>query len=93
MQAGTGDTDPGELAGLAGAEIVVLGHPRRLSVRSSGGVHYVSPGSVGRSATADGSSVAEYALLQLFPFDLAFLSVPYDEDTVPAGAEPAGGGG
>ena len=93
LQAGTGDTDPGELAGLAGAEIVVLGHPRRLSVRSSGGVHYVSPGSVGRSATADGSSVAEYALLQLFPFDLAFLSVPYDEDTVPAGAEPAGGGG
>ena len=87
-----GDTGPGRLSGPAGTEIVVLGHPRRRSARSWGGVHYISPGSLGRSAAADGSTVAEYAFLQLFPFDLAFVSVPYGESTAHAQVESAGGG-
>jgi putative phosphoesterase len=56
-------------ARTADADLVVVGHSHRPFVLTSGGTTFINPGSVGRA----GGQRADYALLQLFPFDLSLL--------------------
>jgi putative phosphoesterase len=74
------DLDPEDLAGLAlsaRADCVIVGHTHRPSLQEADQVRFINPGSVGRAWGADGIPRAEYALLQLFPFDLCLISIPY----------------
>jgi hypothetical protein len=49
-----------------------------------GQVLVINPGSVGRAVSEDGSTVAEYALLQLAPLDVSLLRVPYGDGVTAA---------
>lgn len=71
------DADLAELAALADADVVIVGHTHRPFVRAAGPFLVVNPGSVGRAGAEGGGTMAEYALLQLAPFDLCLLRVPY----------------
>jgi putative phosphoesterase len=64
---------------IADAECVIVGHSHRPFLRTAGPVRFINPGSVGRPAARDPVPRAEYAMLQLFPFDLCLLSVAYSE--------------
>ncbi|MDK2974327.1 MAG: hypothetical protein PWP08_698 [Methanofollis sp.] len=67
-----------EIAGTAGADIVVSGHAHCPSVREVAGVWFVNTGSVGRPD--DGDPRACYALLQTDPFSVCHLRIPYNID-------------
>jgi putative phosphoesterase len=72
-----------EIAGSAGADVVVSGHAHRPSALEVGGVWFVNTGSVGRPD--DGDPRACYALLQTDPLSVCHVRVPYDvERTVAA---------
>lgn len=73
-----------EIAGSAGADIVVSGHAHRPAAREVAGVWFVNTGSVGRPD--DGDPRACYALLQLDPFSVCHLRVPYNVDRTVAAA-------
>jgi len=61
--AATSRTRLGELAELAGADVVLCGHTHRPLLREAAGVLFVNPGSVGRPD--DGDPRAGYALLDV----------------------------
>ncbi len=90
------DLDPDDLAELAlgaRADCVIVGHTHRPFLREVDQVRFINPGSVGKAWASDGAPRAEYALLQLFPFDLCLLSIPYAEPgadrVAPVGIEDA----
>jgi len=67
-----------ELAALARADIVVLGHTHQPFVRRVGGCRFINTGSVGRQD--DGDPRASYALLELRPnaLEVRHFRVDYD---------------
>ncbi|MEN6517795.1 MAG: CHAD domain-containing protein [Methanospirillum sp.] len=71
------------------ADVVILGHTHRPMARTVRGVRFLNPGSVGRSEA--GTDKADYALLQLFPFDICHFSISLNrgEETAPDSAAPA----
>jgi putative phosphoesterase len=90
------DLEQEDLAGLAlgaRADCVVVGHTHRPFLQEADQVRFINPGSVGKAWAADGTPRAEYALLQLFPFDLFLLSIPYTgpgaDRIAPVGIESA----
>jgi len=75
---------PADQAALGGADVVIAGHTHRSCARTVGQVLVINPGSVGRAVSEDGSTVAEYALLQLAPLDVSLLRVPYGDGVTAA---------
>ncbi len=71
------------------ADVVIVGHTHRPMARTTGGVRYLNPGSVGRSEA--GRDRADYALLQLFPFDICHFSINLNREgeNAPDTAVPA----
>ncbi|MCW4000626.1 MAG: YfcE family phosphodiesterase [Candidatus Bathyarchaeota archaeon] len=64
-----------ELADLAGADVVLVGHSHRQFQRSAGNVVFLNPGSVGRPD--DGNPQAAYALLDFNPFKAELIRLSY----------------
>jgi len=70
-------------------DVVISGHTRQPAARTVGDARHLNPGSVGRSEA--GTDRADYALLQLFPFDICHFSISLDRESgdVPDTAVPA----
>ena len=68
----------GELAGIAGADIIISGHKHRPAKREHGGVMFVNTGSVGRPD--DGDPRASYAIFEVKPkqFNVTHYRVRYE---------------
>lgn len=79
LPAGLESDDLDGLAASSGVDVLIVGHTHRPLVRAAGAFVIVNPGSVGRAAVENGTPSAEYALLQLSPFDLTLLRVPYGD--------------
>ncbi|NOR78301.1 MAG: YfcE family phosphodiesterase [Methanophagales archaeon] len=65
-----------ELASVAGADIVIIGHSHRQFKREVDGVTFINPGSVGRPD--DGDRRANYAILNTNSFYVDFIKLDYD---------------
>jgi putative phosphoesterase len=65
-----------ELASVAGADIVIMGHSHRQFKREVDGVTFINPGSVGRPD--DGDRRANYAILNSNSFYVDFIKLDYD---------------
>ncbi len=74
-----------ELAAMARADLVILGHTHRPFERRVGGCRFINTGSVGRQN--DGDPRASYALLQLSPgaAEVTHYRVDYDIERAVAG--------
>ncbi len=80
---GTPDIRMKEIAQRYPVDILVSGHSHRPAARQINGVWFINAGSVGRSE--DGDPRACYALLQLDPYSLVHIRVPYEiERTIAA---------
>jgi len=65
-----------ELASVAGADIVIIGHSHCQFKREVDGVTFINPGSVGRPD--DGDRRANYAILNTNSFYVDFIKLDYD---------------
>ncbi|RCV64982.1 Exopolyphosphatase/pppGpp-phosphohydrolase/Predicted phosphodiesterase [Methanophagales archaeon] len=65
-----------ELASVAGADVVIMGHSHRQFKREVDGVSFINPGSVGRPD--DGDRRANYAILHTNSFYVDFIKLDYD---------------
>ncbi len=65
-----------ELASVAAADIVIIGHSHRQFKREVDGVTFINPGSVGRPD--DGDRRANYAILDSSSFYVDFIKLDYD---------------
>ncbi len=72
-----------ELAGMADADVVLVGHSHRAFVRLVDGVLFANPGSVGRPV--DGDPRASYAVMRTDDMSIAVRRVEYDVEAAVRG--------
>jgi putative phosphoesterase len=65
-----------DLAEMAKADIIILGHTHEQFWRQVNGISFVNPGSVGRPN--DGNPQTAYALLSFNPFNVELIRLDYD---------------
>lgn len=75
---GTPEVRLKEIARTGGVNIMITGHSHRSAARQVDGVWFINAGSVGRAE--DGDPRASYALLQLEPFSIMHIRIPYEID-------------
>jgi putative phosphoesterase len=68
-----------ELAKVADADIIIVGHSHEQFIREIGNVSFINPGSVGRPY--DGNPQAAYAIMSVKPFCVEFRRVDYSVET------------
>ncbi|MGA2682273.1 MAG: YfcE family phosphodiesterase [Candidatus Bathyarchaeia archaeon] len=71
------------LAGTAGADVIIVGHSHEQLWRNVDGVSFINPGSVGRPS--DANPQAAYAILTFNPFKVEMIRLDYDVEAA-AGA-------